>query len=114
MDNPLSKTRMEFTRDRIQHYSKEARICRDCAHRYYPKVHSQPYIVQFGAVLVGVAIFFLIKYGAPLLYLAFPLVFAVMVIVYYNKDRKAVSPKMQKPKYGEIIIECPKCGKDSP
>jgi len=115
MDNPLSQTRMEYTKDRIQHYSKEARECLDCGQIYYPKVHSQPYIVQFGAIIVGIAIFSVFKLGAPAwLYAALPLPLLLFMIYYYLKDRKAVSSKMVKPKYGQVIVECPECGGDKP
>ena len=113
MKNALSKTRMEFTKDRIQHYSQEARECPDCGHVYYPKVHCQPYIVQFGAILIGIALFAIFKFGAPpWLYAALPLLIIGFMIAYHKKDRKLVSPKMRKVKYGEIIVECPECGGD--
>ena len=90
---------MKFTRDRIQHYSQEARECSDCGHTYFPKVHSQPYIVQFGAILMGVTIFVIFKIGAPnWLYLALPIPILFWMIAYYRKDRKLVSPRMRKVK----------------
>jgi hypothetical protein len=115
MKNALSKTRMAFTKDRIQHYATDERTCCDCSHVYYPKVHSQSYIVQFGAILVGIVVIAIFKLGAPAwLYAALPLPILIWMIAYHHKDRNAVSPKMQKVKYGEVIIECPVCGGDQP
>ena len=104
---------MEYRKDRIQHFSKEARECSDCGQVYHPKLHSQPYVVQFGAIVIGILIFAIFKVGAPVwLYAALPLPLLLFMIFYYRKDRKAVSSKMARPKYGQIIIECPECGGD--
>lgn len=115
MKNPLSKTRFEFTKDRIQHHSLNPRICRECGEIYYPKVHSQPYIVQFGAILIGLACYLIFRFNAPVwLYAGLPIAIIIWMLIYYYKDRKAVSPKMVQPKYGQLIIECPKCDGDRP
>jgi len=110
--NPLSKTRLKFTKDRIQHYSEDLYRCAPCGHQFYPKVHSQPYIVQFGAILVGLLIFTLFKTQAPAwMYALLPGVVAVYFIYYHKKDRKAVSRAgSSKIKYGDIILDCPQCG----
>lgn len=106
---------MEFTKDRIQHYSNDVRECRDCGHRYFPKVHSQPYVVQFGAIILGIGLYVVFKMQAPTwLYAGIPVIILPAMLVYFLKDRKQVSPKMTKVKYGQIIIECPECGGDKP
>lgn len=113
MNNPISRTRMERTKDRIQHYSLEARECFDCNEVYYPKIHSQPYVIQFGIIFIGISIVVLLNFVVPAwLYALIPLPILLFMVIYYLIDRKSVYNKMSKVKYGNIVIECPKCGED--
>jgi hypothetical protein len=115
MNNRLSRTNFEFTKDRIQHYSQDPRKCRDCGHIYYPKVHSQSYVVQLGAVFTGVFLYYSIReQNIDILNMCIPVFILLFMFFYHRKDRKAVSPKMDKVKYGQVVVECPECGKDKP
>ncbi|MEO0842646.1 MAG: hypothetical protein AAF063_27595 [Cyanobacteria bacterium J06643_5] len=111
INNPLSKTHFKVTKDRLQHYSNDKYTCSDCGHRYYPKVHSQPYIVQFGSILIGVVIFIMFKTQAPpWLYAMLPLLLGGYMIWYYNKDRRVTTPnRTKKIRYGDIVLSCPEC-----
>jgi hypothetical protein len=108
--NPASKTYFEFTKDRIQHYSYSKYICGDCNHEYYPKVHSQTYKAQFGAIIGGLIFYALVIAFIPK---AFPIVAATTIcyVIYYahfrTKNRRISSSKL---KYGAIVLECPNCG----
>lgn len=108
MDNPLSKTTFGFEADRIQHYTNELYECANCKYTYHPKVHSQPYIVQIVAIVVALAIVLgLFAFGKIWLY-AFVAVIALPYLAYYRRRARRVSNGS--PKYGDIILECPKCG----
>lgn len=111
VNNPLSKTHFKVTADRLQHYTNDKYVCDDCGHRYYPKVHSQPYIVQFGAILIGIAAFVLLKTQAPpWLYALLPALIGGYMLWYHNKDRRIATPSgTQKLRYGDIVLGCPKC-----
>jgi len=112
--NPLTRTKFKFTKDRIQHYSDEQRACADCGEVYYPKVHSQPYLVQFGAIIIGLGLLIVFKLSAPTwLYLAIPIPIIIFIFVYSQRDRRKVGSG-HKARYGEVIIQCPHCGGDKP
>ncbi|MEL7316521.1 MAG: hypothetical protein AAFN08_16495 [Cyanobacteria bacterium J06559_3] len=110
--NPLSRTHIKVTRDRLQHYSNDRYACTDCGHRYQPKVHSQPYIVQFGAILAGFALYLVFKLQAPpWLYGLLPAFILGYMVWYYKKDQRLVTPgRNTKIRYGDIVLDCPQCG----
>jgi DNA-directed RNA polymerase subunit RPC12/RpoP len=112
INNPLSKTHFKITPDRLQHYTNDVYCCSDCGKQYHPKVHSQPYVIQFGAFIVGIAIYTLFIKQAPLWLGAFVLTLIVTIFLWsYSKDRKVKSTEGdRKVKYGDIVIECPECG----
>lgn len=109
--NPLAKTYYEFTKNRIQHYSTTQHTCASCNHAYYPKVHSQTYLVQFGSIIAGLAIFFAFLVFAPK---AMPIIIAAIVgyLIYYKTKKRNISDSAtpNSVKYGEIVLECPQCG----
>ncbi|MBT4540341.1 hypothetical protein HOC35_02410 [Candidatus Woesearchaeota archaeon] len=117
--NPVSKTYFKAEGDRLQHYNQDLYKCNSCGHKYHPKVHSGTYKEQFKGIITGLLLFFIpfflgwitnnywvtfITYGALM-------IFAAIYFVYYAliKKRKEVSSKSKKIKYGNIILECPKC-----
>ncbi|WP_145182786.1 hypothetical protein [Gimesia chilikensis] len=112
INNPVSKTHFKITSDRLQHFTNETFMCDDCQYDYHPKVHSQPYIVQFGAILIATSLFLVFKFQAPVwLYALLPILIGGYMIWYHNRDRRIMaSSSTSKLKYGDIILECPKCG----
>lgn len=108
MENPLSKTHFEVTTDRLQHYSNDLYICSECGNQYHPKVHSQPYIIQFGAILVGLLIVILLLMQSPIWLYAFSFFIVLPYFYFYSKKERKISNG--KLKYGDIILECPECG----
>ncbi len=108
INNSLSKTFFKFEKDRIQHYTHRKFKCLECDLQYNPKVHSQPYIVQFGAIIIGVLIYFLMKYYLRPVYL---LPFLIPIFIwYYQKTRKVKrAGQTEKIKYGQVVLECPNC-----
>lgn len=107
MQNFLSKTHFEVTKDRLQHYSNEQYECSECGHHYHPKVHSQPYIIQFGIILIGVPAILLIIYKAIIWLFVFGALSSIYFYFYLKKERKVAAGEA---KYGDIVLECPKCG----
>jgi hypothetical protein len=108
MKNPISKTHFEFTKDRIQHYSNDLYICSGCNNQYHPKVHSQPYYIQFGAIILGLLLGALFISQSPV-WSYFVAAFILLPYFYfYSKKERKIS--VGKLKYGDIILECPKCG----
>jgi len=112
INNPLSKTHFKFTKDRIQHYSTVAYRCSACGNHYHPKVHSQPYIVQFGAIILGLTLFLLFKFQAPpWLYVMLPLFMGGYIVWYYRKERRvSKAGQTESIRYGDILLDCPQCG----
>lgn len=111
MDNPLSKTHLEFTKDRIQHYSHDTYACTGCENQYHPKVHSQPYIIQFGTITSALILASLLLTQSKIwLYLTaiFVIFIALPHLYFYSKKERNISTG--KLKYGDIVLECPKCG----
>ncbi|WP_425398791.1 hypothetical protein [Aeoliella sp.] len=110
--NPVSRTHFKFTADRIQHYSDDLVQCSACGHDYYPKVHSQPYLVQFAAILVGLSVFLAFKLHAPpWLYVVGPVAILVATLLYARRDRR-IHNRSERLRYGDIVPECPECGSD--
>ena len=113
LHNPVSRTHLKVTADRLQHYSNDLFRCDECGHEYHPKVYSQPYVVQFGAILVGLAIFAVFKVQAPpWLYVVAPIVILGLVYGYSRRDRHVVAGGSPV-RYGDYITECPRCGNSS-
>ncbi len=110
-NNPVSRTRFEVTADRLQHYSIDEYSCDDCGYRYHPKVHSQPYVVQFGVILIGIAVFVVFKTQAPVwLYALLPALIGGYMLWYHNRDRRIASADgTARLRYGDIVFECPEC-----
>ena len=111
-ENPFSKTGFEFTRDRLQHFSTDTYACAECGHRYHPMVHSQPFLVQAGAIVIGAGLFAVFCYGGPTwLYPFIPIVIGGSMFWYRARDRRVFAPKgVAKLRYGDIILKCPECG----
>ena len=108
MKNLLSKTHFEVTANRLQHYSNDLYICSGCGNQYHPKVYSQPYIVQFGAILAVFLIVVLVLIQSPIWLNAFVIFIVFPSIYFYSKKlRNVVTGNL---KYGDIIFDCPKCG----
>lgn len=110
INNPLSGTHFKATKNRLQHYANDYYACTECRHQYHPMVHSQPYVIQFGAILIGLAIFVVFKTQAPpWLYGVMPVAILAYMFWYRSCDRRIASD--DKPiRYGQIILECPECG----
>lgn len=111
INNPLSKTHFKVTADRLQHYTNDEYTCAKCGQRYHPKVHSQPYIVQFGAALIGLSLYLVFLLQAPpWLYGLLPVLLGGYMLWYNNHDRKIASTDgSRRIRYGEIILDCPAC-----
>jgi DNA-directed RNA polymerase subunit RPC12/RpoP len=112
INNPLSKTHFKITSDRLQHYTNDKYRCSDCGHQYHPKVHSQPYVIQLGLFVVGIAVYILFIKQASLWLSALILTLILAFFLWYHhKDRQVkTADGTQKVKYGDIVIECPECG----
>ncbi len=107
--NPASKTFFEYEKDRIQHYSKNKYECQSCGCKYQPKVYSQPYILQFGVVVLSVVAIILIFLKSINIFLITAVISTLYAIYYMKKERRVWLRNGRKPKYGEIILECPNC-----
>ena len=79
---------------------------------YHPKVHRQPYFIQFGAIIIGIAIFVAFKtYTPPWLYTLLPLLLVVFMVWYLYKDRHVTTANgAKKIRFGDIVFGCPECG----
>jgi len=105
--NSASKTHFVATRDRLQHFSNDYYECSGCKNQYHPKVHSQPYVIQFGIILVCIPVYLFIMYKSVVGVYVLSGLFAIYLYFYFKKERKVSAKKL---KYGDIILECPECG----
>ena len=106
--NPISKTYFKPTKDRLQHFTLDYYICTQCNNKYQAKIHSQPYIVQFGAILLGLSIVIFLLLKSAIIFYVYGAACLTYLGIYANKKRKA--GVAAKTKYGDIILECPSCG----
>lgn len=109
MIHPFSKTRMEFTRDRIQHYSLDEHTCCSCGHRYFPKVLSQTYLMQFGMMPVVVVGYVFVAGVLPKS--AFSVLIGVVwILAAWTLIKSRSKTRTPGTKWGDLVFECPACG----
>ena len=110
--NPISKTYYQYENGKTQHYSEWLYTCNACGHAYLPRVLSQSNLIRLAAIVVGFAVFALIIiFFQKQLYLLFIAMAAYATLYCFFKKRKEWKKgETRAPKYGELIIECPKCG----
>jgi len=111
--NPISKTYIKREKGKIQHYSSLKYQCNSCGNVFRPKIHSQSMILQFGAIIVGVVIFGILVLTMPEYIYIFIALLLCYAFYYLKKSRRVSSTDTGKPRYGDIILECTKCGSNN-
>lgn len=116
MKNPLSRTRLKFTKSGARHFSLDARVCRDCGHEYHPQIHTDSsYLKDAIGIGAGVGIYFLIKIFLPEARFLIPILgVCLLLYVYWRAQNPRLKTANARLRAGDTIIECPKCGGDSP
>jgi len=110
-NNPLSRTHIEHTSDRAQHYTNDLFVCDDCGHQYYPKVHSSTYVTDVISILVGALVVVLLLMKSSIWLYAVAGFIAMPYLYWYRKrERRVVALKgEEKIRYGDIVLDCPNC-----
>jgi Ca2+/Na+ antiporter len=118
--NPASKTYFKATKGKLQHYSEDLYKCKSCGKSYHPKVRSGSNMAHLVGTLIALVIVvtpFVVAVilGSLWLFFGSAIVLVVFMMIYvpyylFIKKRKVVKKGAKKIKYGDIILNCPKCG----
>ncbi|MBT4804884.1 hypothetical protein HON71_01805 [Candidatus Woesearchaeota archaeon] len=118
--NPASKTYFKSIKGKIQHYSEDLYKCKSCNKSYHPKVSSGSNAAHLVGTLIALVIVIVPFVVAIILeniwlFFGFGIVLVTFMLIYvpyyiFIKKRKVVKRTAKKIRYGEIILDCPKCG----